>query len=1167
MLEYLVLGPLEVRRDGVPVELGSPKQRTVLAALLLARGGVVSSDRLIDTVWGDEPPSAATTSLQAYISNLRRALRGDRGETSPIQRVAAGYRLDLGADRLDLVTFGDLVAGARAARDEARWADALADAHAARSLWRGELLGDEGTDAGWIVAEAAALAEARMAVEDTHITALLAAGDTGGALAGIVALRARDPLRDRGVWLHMVALYRAGRSTEALEVYRRHAATLDEELGLAPSGELIELQGAVLRHDPVIAAWPRAPHWSGATEVAMPTEAEQPVAAAAPSADDVADDVPLVGRAAQTERIAALFDGPATTRWLMLSGPAGIGKTRLAEEAARHAQALGDIVVWVRCPDAEGVPAWWPLRQLCRALNVPPEDVLTVPAGVDADTARFAVYEHVQTMLESMAPQSLTVIVDDVHWADAMTLRLLAYLTTVMHTAPLRVIATARDGEGGDDTERLRTAFSRAGGTLIAVPQLARAEVAELVRVVADETLGPTDIETLTRRTGGNPLFVSEFARLPPAERRREMVPAAVRSVLDRRLLSLDPAVLEVVGYAAVLGEEIDVTLLAMAMDRDVAEIADCLDEAVDERILVTTATGGRTRFAHALLRDEAASTIRPLRRCRIHLRFAEVLAATGGVDAAPRRAAHLLEARPVADAAEVVAACRAAADEATAQWDSQTAAFWLDAALRTHESVAVPGGDTTARDDLLIALLAARARAGQLQMVLDTAETRLYQSIRSGALSTVGRLASSLIRAGGSWPWMGPTDENESLLAALSAAATAVGTEPASLARVLAASAIGHCYHHDPGVPAELLAAADDLAAHLGEDVLADVTLARLITYAGVAEYAAVSLNWAETLRGLTYPEAGVDEVIVDAALTMATMTLGDIDTTEALVRRGIAGSERLRLPIVRAQLRWMEMSLAAWHGDFSLARSHYETAVAVHEQTELYVAGSNWMAMMALACERGMLDEVVDTEGLQPLDWARRVSEGASDNQVAVLLAAGIARIAGAEGDRSLARTMITMWVDDDRPMVWTSLCHGVLLAHVVAELELSEFAPAFIDYLTPYQDCVATLGHVGCVGPVALALAELHYLVGDEKRGYDALVTAHQIARQGRGVPSTLRCRLLAAQLQPPSTERSEILAEIEFRSRSLGMTQVAATAGALLAEPVESGGTPDSTAAIR
>lgn len=74
-----------------------------------------------------------------------------------------------------------------------------------------------------------------------------------------------------------------------------------------------------------------------------------------------------------------------------------------------------------------------------------------------------------------------------------------------------------------------------------------------------------------------------------------------------------------------------------------------------------------------------------------------------------------------------------------------------------------------------------------------------------------------------------------------------------------------------------------------------------------------------------------------------MATMTLGDIDTTEALVRRGIAGSERLRLPILRAQLRWMEMSLAAWHGDFSLARSHYETAVAVHEQTELYVAGSS--------------------------------------------------------------------------------------------------------------------------------------------------------------------------------------------------------------------------------
>ena len=90
MREYRVLGPLEVRRDGEVVDLGSPKQRAVLAALVLARGAVVSVDRLIDSVWGPHPPPAAMTSLQAYISNLRRALRGESGESSPIERVSPG---------------------------------------------------------------------------------------------------------------------------------------------------------------------------------------------------------------------------------------------------------------------------------------------------------------------------------------------------------------------------------------------------------------------------------------------------------------------------------------------------------------------------------------------------------------------------------------------------------------------------------------------------------------------------------------------------------------------------------------------------------------------------------------------------------------------------------------------------------------------------------------------------------------------------------------------------------------------------------------------------------------------------------------------------------------------------------------------------------------------
>lgn len=1162
MREFLVLGPLEVRRDGVHVELGPPKQRAVLLALLLARGGVVGADRLIGAVWGDEPPAAATTSVQAYISNLRRALRHS-GEPSPIGRIGGGYRLDLGADRVDLIEFGRQVQAARTARDDHRWEVALDESAAALAWWRGDVETSVDRESSWMAAEVAALAELRVAVAETHTTALLAVGDIGGALSEIVALRARDPLRDRGVWLHMVALYRAGRPTEALEVYADHQRTLARELGLDPGAELVELHGAILHHDPVIAAWPRPPHWSGAPRAPVPVGEQQTAPPPRAPSNTEHPAAPagsaLVGRDTELARLRkTLVEPHGGTRWVVLDGPPGIGKTRLAEEVSGWARDRGERVVWVRCPEADGIPAWWPMRQLCRALDVDPDTVLAVPAGVDADTARFSVYEHLQTVLEQAAqPTPLTVVVDDIQWADAMSAGLLHYLTTALHEPSIAIVTTVREGEGGAEVERFRTAVTRVDGLHIDVPQLTRDEVTQLVSAVADEPPAPDDIDTLTRRTGGNPLFVSEFARLPPMERRRDLIPARVRSVLGRRLSALDPTVLEILGHAAVLGDEIDVAMLAAVTGRDLDELADCLDEAIDDHILVVESDGGRARFAHALLRDEALAAIRPLRRCRIHQRCAAILDGVDGPAGTARRAMHLLAALPVADARETIEACRIAANAATALWDSENAAFFLQAALTTRESSDLDAVERADTDDLLIELLAARARSGQVQMVLDTVETRLYEAIRMGNASTVGRLASALIRSGGAWPWIGPHIDNSSLQAALADAEYFVADDPPNLARVLAAAAIGQCYHRDGAVPAGLLDRAGQLAADLDDAIVADVTLARLITYSGVAQRAPEASGLAAGLAALDYPDRDVDSVILDAVLTMSTMALGDVAATERHVRRGIAGSERLRLPILRAQLRWMEASVAVWHGEFDRAKDHFRTAVAVHEQTELYVAGSGAIAMMAMATERGLLDEFVDTGGLDPVTWARTVSAQFADNHVVILLAAGVAKIAGADGDLDLAHSMVTAWLDDSRAMIWTSLAQAVLLAHVVAdlgttELEFVEYAEPLIDYLMPYREYIATVGQVGCVGPVALALAELHYLLGDEAVGDEMLHLARQMSVAGGGLPSELRCRLLAAERQAPTAMTAAEIAEVEFRARSLGLAQLADTAGAMLVQ---------------
>ena len=136
-------------------------------------------------------------------------------------------------------------------------------------------------------------------------------------------------------------------------------------------------------------------------------------------------------------------------------------------------------------------------------------------------------------------------------------------------------------------------------------------------------------------------------------------------------------------------------------------------------------------------------------------------------------------------------------------------------------------------------------------------------------------------------------------------------------------------------------------------------------------------------------------------------------------------------------------------------------------------------------------------------------------------IMLAAGVAAIAGAQGDRELAESMVAAWLNDGRAMVWTSLGNAVLLAGVVADLGLLEYASALRERLDPYRDRIAITGHVGCLGPVALHLAELDFLLGDGEQADELLAHALEIAQRGDGKPSILRCRLLAARMHPRRT----------------------------------------------
>lgn len=177
-MRYRLLGPLQVVRDDSPVDIGPPKQRAALAVLLLAQGRVVSVDRLIDAVWGDDVPASATASLQAYISNLRRALRdGSRTSqlASPIIRQSPGYYLDLEPDDVDLAVFGAGCARAAAAVEAGEWDTALSATEATLTLWRGPLL-DDLRDQPWVAQDAARVEALRNDCLDNRIAALLAMG-------------------------------------------------------------------------------------------------------------------------------------------------------------------------------------------------------------------------------------------------------------------------------------------------------------------------------------------------------------------------------------------------------------------------------------------------------------------------------------------------------------------------------------------------------------------------------------------------------------------------------------------------------------------------------------------------------------------------------------------------------------------------------------------------------------------------------------------------------------------------------------------------------------------------------------------------------------------------------------------------------------------------------
>jgi DNA-binding SARP family transcriptional activator len=246
-VRYLLLGPVVALVEGRAVELGGPRQRGVLVVLLTEAGSLVPASRIIDAVWGDEPPASVANLVQRSVSQLRKAVGHDAIETR-----GAGYMARVEPDGLDLHVFERLAGAGSVALGDGHFEEAAGVLREALGLWRGAALADL-ADQPFLEYEAARLEEMRLLVLERALEADLACGRHADALAEAEGLVHAHPLRERPRELVMRALYGAGRQAEALEVYRRARATFVEELGIEPGPALHELEQAILRQDQSLA--------------------------------------------------------------------------------------------------------------------------------------------------------------------------------------------------------------------------------------------------------------------------------------------------------------------------------------------------------------------------------------------------------------------------------------------------------------------------------------------------------------------------------------------------------------------------------------------------------------------------------------------------------------------------------------------------------------------------------------------------------------------------------------------------------------------------------------------------------------------------------------------------------------------------------------------------
>jgi DNA-binding SARP family transcriptional activator len=1128
-VQFRLVGGLgAIGPDGFEVDLGGPKQRAVLAALLVAERRALTPAALIERVWGDDPPGRVETSLQAYVSNLRRALephRNPRAPSSILVSGPSGYALVVDAVDIDVDRADQLIDLAAAADDPTVAHDRLAEA---ADLAEGPLLPEFG-DQWWAVDAVRQHAERRRALGVARVDNLLVLQRHAEAVGLAGNLVADHPYDEQLHGLLALARYRDGRQREALDGIQRARKRLLDDVGIELGPALRQLEQDILLHAESLTPVGYDARTTPSHPVRSTTE--PPAEAVGVAHDDVADR-PFYGRAHELSVMrAALHRARAVEgQIVVISGEAGAGKTRLVEELL--ADAVGVPVAWGRCPESAAQAPYWVCTQLIRQIDgaglAAPGTFVMLTERVAADgsddpvtgagrasSRRLGLYRAVSSLLAGIDRPTI-LVVDDLQWADPASLRLLEYVAgDVWASRALLVVTTRPDDSAHPEladciAELVRHPNSRR----IDLFGLEREDTAEWLRTIGVAEPAGELIDEVQDRTRGNPFFVGQIASLIASGADPSRVPRAVHDAVRRRVARLPLRTQQLLPVSAVIGREFSAAVLASVTGGDPIEVIDDLDPAVSVGVLEQADVPGDYRFVHAIAAEAMAAEIAPGRRAQLHARTAQALEdrGAGAVEEQVAALAHHAYLGMAAGSAEL--ACRwlaRAAGQATVELgDDNAVEMWN----RLLEALAVSRPDDHgARIDALVARATAYAR-------LDATSEAIGSFLQAMRLALehrdVARLQQIIERFDFMGLWMAGNIATSGADVVEQVGRAVELLDPQSTAFALARalrSEYGYWVLSSKETQRSS-AEAVALARTIGDRTVLARTLVKRVQTTWRSGQLAAAADAVTELEELLGRGEWSPDVVANARLAISAVAWarGDVDRVRRLLKSArLAGTRAVG---ITTQIEMNESAVNLWTGDLRASAEHLATGVDMYRRTRRWAAEAMSIGFdVPILIEQDRVGEVHHALGV--------MAEGSrqAGHVFAQLAAFWYTEI----GDFDRARTLFGELPEGLYACMEPAANAAALLARTACG-ELDQ-VPTLIERLKPVSGQLAANGSSVAYGDVDHALAHGWAALGELESAIDAIDRSVALMRTSRAGPWLVRSLITRARLTNSDADHLE------------------------------------------